>query len=69
MQPHNLKLRAQVDFIIETRCHPVLVGQAILAHHNYWSLYRGNGCEHQIEKNLGIGIDGHAPMGEYIGVE
>ena len=53
---HNLKLRAQVDFIAKTRCRPVLVGQAVQAHHDYLALHRGNGWEHQIEKNVGIGI-------------
>ena len=34
MEP-TLKFRAQVDFKAKTRCRPILVGQAVQAHHDY----------------------------------
>ena len=53
---HNLKLCALVALIAKTSCRPILVGQAVQAHHDCLGLHRGKGWEHQIEKNVGIGI-------------
>ena len=69
VQPHNFEFGAQVHFIIMAGRQPVHRRCAVLAHHDHGSLQRGRHREHQVEENIGIGIELHPPLREDAGVQ
>ena len=57
MQAHDFQFGAQVDFIVEPGRQPVLRRLPVLAHHDHRRLDRREHREHQVEEDIGIGIE------------
>jgi hypothetical protein len=69
MQCQDFQLGFQVDFVIVFGGHPVFGRIAVLGHHNDRGLQSSQHGQDEIEKNLGIRIEGFAPPRQNYGIE
>ena len=62
VKPQDFQLGAQVDLVIVARGDAVLLGLPVLAHHDHRRLDRRQHRQHQVEEDVGIGIERMQPQ-------
>lgn len=63
LHAQDFEFGSQIDLVVMGGRHPVFFGLPVLAHHDDRCLDRGEHREHQVEEDVGIGVEG-APLRE-----